>query len=65
MRGLLTLPTSSKGNPKILFDSINNIVTPAPPAYFKHAVVQPFLKKTNLDPSSPINYRPIFKLPFT
>lgn len=35
------------------------------PAYFKHAVVQPLLKKTNLDPSSPKNYRPISKLPFT
>ena len=34
------------------------------PAYFKHAVVQPLLKKTNLDPYSPNNYRPISKLPF-
>lgn len=34
------------------------------PSFFKHAVVNPFLKKPNLDPSEPKNYRPISKLPF-
>lgn len=33
------------------------------PANFKHAVVQPLLKKVNLDPSVPNNYRPSSKLP--
>lgn len=31
---------------------------------FKHAVVEPILKKPGLDPSHPENYRPISKLPF-
>lgn len=35
------------------------------PSYFKQAVVEPLLKKPNLDPSLPKNYRPISKLPFT
>ena len=34
------------------------------PSFFKQAVVQPLLKKPNLDPSLPKNYRPISKLPF-
>lgn len=34
------------------------------PSCFKHAVVQPILKKNNLDASSFKNYRPISKLPF-
>ena len=34
------------------------------PAAFKHAVVQPLLKKENLDPSFLSNFRPISKLPF-
>ena len=34
------------------------------PAAFKHAVVQPLLKKPNLDPSILSNFRPISKLPF-
>ena len=34
------------------------------PAAFKHAVVQPLLKKDNLDPSVLSNFRPISKLPF-
>uniref|UniRef100_A0A8C5GQG5 Reverse transcriptase domain-containing protein n=1 Tax=Gouania willdenowi TaxID=441366 RepID=A0A8C5GQG5_GOUWI len=33
-------------------------------SYFKHALVNPILKKPNLDPGQPINYRPISKLPF-
>lgn len=34
------------------------------PDYCKHAVVQPLLKKENLDKSTLCNYRPISKLPF-
>ncbi len=34
------------------------------PSYFKQAAVQPLLKKTNLDPCLPQNYRPMSKLPF-
>lgn len=34
------------------------------PSYFKHALVQPLLKKPSLDPSVVNNYRPILKLPF-
>ncbi|KAF7649835.1 hypothetical protein LDENG_00135290, partial [Lucifuga dentata] len=34
------------------------------PSGFKHAVVQPLLKKPNLDPSVFNNFRPISKLPF-
>ena len=34
------------------------------PSIFKHAVVQPLLKKPNLDPSVFNNFRPISKLPF-
>jgi len=34
------------------------------PAEFKHAVVRPFLKKTNLDPSVLSNFRPVSHLPF-
>lgn len=30
----------------------------------KHAVVQPLLKKSNLNPSVPKNFWPISKLPF-
>lgn len=31
---------------------------------FKHAVVRPLLKKSNLDPADPSNFRPISLLPF-
>uniref|UniRef100_A0A8C6UH90 Reverse transcriptase domain-containing protein n=1 Tax=Neogobius melanostomus TaxID=47308 RepID=A0A8C6UH90_9GOBI len=34
------------------------------PVDFKHAVVQPLLKKPNLDPTTLANFRPISKLPF-
>lgn len=34
------------------------------PAAFKHAIVQPLLKKKNLDPLVLSNFRPISKLPF-
>lgn len=32
------------------------------PPYLKHANIQPLLKKMNLEPSPPQNYRPISKL---
>jgi hypothetical protein len=34
------------------------------PSYYKHALVQPFLKKSSLDPTVLSNYRPISKVPF-
>jgi len=34
------------------------------PAAFKHAVVQPLLKKKTLDPLVLSNFRPFSKLPF-
>lgn len=34
------------------------------PAAFKHAVVRPFLKKTNLDPTVTSNFRVVSLLPF-
>lgn len=34
------------------------------PRMFKHAVVQPLIKKPALDPTIPANFRPISKLPF-
>ena len=44
---------------------INTILTSGcVPAAFKHAVVQPLLKKPNLDPAILSNFRPISKLPF-
>lgn len=33
-------------------------------SYLKHATIQPILKKPNLDPALPKNYRPMSKLPF-
>ena len=32
--------------------------------FFKQALISPNLKKHNLDPAEPGNFRPIFKLPF-
>ena len=43
---------------------ISSLATGSVPTCFKHAVVQPLLKKPNLDPTLPSNYRPISKLPF-
>lgn len=34
------------------------------PGYFKHATVRPLLKKPNMDPIDPSNFRPISTLPF-
>ena len=48
-----------------IVDIINlSLLTGSVPSHFKHAIVQPLLKKTNLDPALPSNYRPISKLPF-
>lgn len=62
--------------PKLLkevFDSVGPVVlslinlslaSGCVPSVFKHAIVQPLLKKHNLDPNELANYRPISKLPF-
>uniref|UniRef100_A0A8C6NT09 Reverse transcriptase domain-containing protein n=1 Tax=Nothobranchius furzeri TaxID=105023 RepID=A0A8C6NT09_NOTFU len=48
-----------------VLDIINGSLTLAEgPRAFKHAVVQPFLKKPGLDPTNFSNLRPISKLPF-
>ena len=41
-----------------------SLSTGSVPAAFKHAVVQPLIKKKNLDPSDLSNFRPISKLRF-
>lgn len=41
-----------------------SITSGSVPMTFKHAAVQPLLKKSNLDPTLVNNYRPISKLPF-
>ncbi|KAI2665842.1 RNA-directed DNA polymerase from mobile element jockey [Labeo rohita] len=46
---------------KLINSSLNSGCVPE---VFKYAVVQPLLKKHNLDPSVLSNYRPISKLPF-
>uniref|UniRef100_A0A669E0K7 Reverse transcriptase domain-containing protein n=1 Tax=Oreochromis niloticus TaxID=8128 RepID=A0A669E0K7_ORENI len=55
-----------------VFDSIGpcileiintSLYTGSVPSYFKQAIVEPILKKPNLDPSLPSSYRPISKLP--
>ena len=50
--------------PSILSIINSSLATGSVPTCFKHAVVQPLLKKPNLDPTLPSNYRPISKLPF-
>ena len=48
-----------------VLDIINkSLVSGVVLSFFKHAVMQPLLKKPNLDPDSPSNFRPISKLPF-
>ncbi len=42
----------------------SSLASGAVPSNFKHAVVQPLLKKCNLDTSVLSNFRPISKLPF-
>ena len=41
-----------------------SLLTGVVPDFFKHAIVEPVLKKPSLDPLQPMNYRPISKLPF-
>uniref|UniRef100_A0A673CRG3 Reverse transcriptase domain-containing protein n=1 Tax=Sphaeramia orbicularis TaxID=375764 RepID=A0A673CRG3_9TELE len=50
--------------PSILSIINNSIIQGTVPPSFKHAVVQPLLKKPNFDPSVLNNFRPISKLPF-
>ena len=46
-----------------VFEIINkSLVSGVVPTFFKHAVVQPLLKKPNLDHDSPSNFRTISKL---
>lgn len=65
-----TLPTSllkeviSSVGPSLVHIINSSINSGSVPSYFKQAVVQPLLKKPNLDPSLPNHYRPISKLPF-
>ncbi len=40
------------------------LATGSMPAHFKHAIVQPLLKRSNLDSKELSNFRPISKLPF-
>ncbi len=40
------------------------LATGSMPAHFKHAIVQPLLKTSNLDSTELSNFRPISKLPF-
>ena len=51
-------------DPSILIIINACLVSGTVPSCFKHAVVQPLLKKHNLDVNCPNNYRPISKLPF-
>ena len=47
-----------------VMDLINSsLMSGCVPAAFKHAVVQPLIKKHNLDPTVLSNFRPISKLP--
>ena len=41
-----------------------SLTTGVVPQSFKHALVKPLLKKSNLDPECLKNYRPISNLPF-
>ncbi|MEY6612834.1 hypothetical protein, partial [Listeria monocytogenes] len=50
--------------PCILFILNASLSSGCVPSAFKHAAVQPVIKKTNLDSSVLSNYRPISKLPF-
>ncbi|XDV17601.1 hypothetical protein PO909_023435 [Leuciscus waleckii] len=42
----------------------SSLATGCVPSYFKHATIQPIIKKPNLDPTVLKNYWPISKLPF-
>ncbi len=60
----LLLETLDAITPSLLSIINNSLISGKVPSYFKHAIVQPLLKKTNLDPTVFKNYRPISKLPF-
>ena len=55
---------ATTAGPSILAIINSSLTTGTVPNCFKHAIVQPLLKKTNSDPSLLNNYRPISKLPF-
>lgn len=48
----------------ILFLMNSSLLSGCVPTVFKHAVVQPVIKKSSLDHNTLANYRPISKLPF-
>lgn len=50
--------------PSIILVLNSSLSTGVVPKNFKHAVVQPLIKKPGLDPAVPANFRPISKLPF-
>ncbi len=60
----LLLETLDAITPSLLSIINNSLISGKVPSHFKHAIVQPLLKKTNLDPTVLKNYRPISKLPF-
>ena len=41
-----------------------SLTTGIVPQLFKHTIVRPLLKKTNLDPENLNNYRPVSNIPF-
>ena len=49
----------------VITDIINtSLISGVVPQYFKHALVKPLLKKSNLDPEFLKSYRPVSNLPF-
>ena len=61
--GLLKEELDTAG-PSILPVINSSLVNGYVPAYFKHAVIYPLIKKPNIDPSIPNNYWPVSKLSF-
>ena len=51
-------------SPLILAITNSSLQSGHVPSIFKHATIQPLLKKPSLDPNDHNNYRPISKLPF-
>uniref|UniRef100_A0A8C5R1E4 Reverse transcriptase domain-containing protein n=1 Tax=Leptobrachium leishanense TaxID=445787 RepID=A0A8C5R1E4_9ANUR len=58
-------PLSSSLTPALSHIFNLSLSTCSFPSAFKHALVNPLLKKPSLDPNSPSNYRPVSLLPFT
>lgn len=50
--------------PSVLMLINSSLVSGIVPRDFTHAVIQPLVKKNDLDPSVCSNYKPISKLPF-